>query len=211
MDVRAAANGRCVAESLGDVANRAHNVFSGLARRSRRREVLQCGRRQNAARPRAKVLRGEVRAGDLAQIGVDVVRANAANLAAFVEVLKELLTGNLLAAADDAREAWIANIDFPHFAALAPEAKTQPRRRDPHVRPSSVVKPYEPLSRAYAKLSMRIRVRSRSSTTVASTFSRDIPGRRRSRRTRRRIFGSAAAKAARRSNLVAPRSAFQRG
>ena len=75
----------------------------------------------------------------------------------------------------------------------------------------SVVSPYERLARAYSSLPTRMSVRSRSSTTVATTFSRGRPALPRSAAVRARSFGSAAANASRRPYFTSSRTSRQRG
>ena len=71
-------------------------------------------------------------------------------------------------------------------AALAAERKRDVAPRTSTCRLRSVVRPYDPLSRAYSSLPTRISVRSSSWTTVASTLSRE-----QRRRCRSRFDGAA--------------------
>ena len=102
-------------------------------------------------------------------------------LAVVVDVLEELLAGQVLAAPDDRREAPVAQADLVLAPGLAAEPEAD--RASPSTvacRSRSVVSPNERLSRAYSSLPTRISVVSSSRTTAASTFSRGRPGRARS-------------------------------
>ena len=66
-----------------------------------RREGSQCPEGEHGPGPRPDVLRREVATGGLAQVVVDVVGGDVVDRAVVVDVLEELLAGQLLAAADD--------------------------------------------------------------------------------------------------------------
>jgi hypothetical protein len=68
--------------------------------------------------------------GDLLQVGIHVVRANAAWFAVLVQVLEQLLAGQVLAARHDARQARVRDFNVIDLAALAPEPKANPLRAD---------------------------------------------------------------------------------
>ena len=90
------------------------------------------------------------------QVGVDVGGLDAPRLAVLVDVLEELLAGQVLHAAHDAREAAIGELDRVLDAALA--AKAEPRALEPRTRTCrsrSVVRPNDSFSRAYSSLPMR--------------------------------------------------------
>jgi hypothetical protein len=77
------------------------------------------------ASPRAKIFRREVFAGDRAKVPVDAGRANGTGAASFVEVLKEPLSRNLTAPADDASEAGRRQLHTERFPRLAAETKLE--------------------------------------------------------------------------------------
>ena len=209
VDVAPAADRRRVAEPLGDASrSRATTCVLGLGLRRRRgsNPGAPCGG-QDGAGPGAEVLGGEVLAGDLAQVGVDVGRADRLRLAVVVEVLEQLLPGQVLAALDDRAPAAgrgrrscapCRSCRGSGSAASAPSTSTCSSR--------SVVRPNEPLARAYSSLPTRISVVSSSRTTAASTFSRGRPGRARSPSTRR-ADGAAAPRRRRSSGRTSSRRA----
>src|SRR5207237_142498 len=71
----------------------------GLSRASSGRRARELARREQRASPGAEVLRGERLARDLSEIRVHVGRSDRLALAVFVDVLKELLAGQLAAGA----------------------------------------------------------------------------------------------------------------
>jgi hypothetical protein len=101
-----------------------HLLRAGLRRG--RFAFVQRQRRHHGAGPGAEVLRRDVAASDLAQVGVDVGGGDAPHLAVLVQVLEQLLPGQLLAGAHDLRDAAIAHLQLPGLAALALELEAQP-------------------------------------------------------------------------------------
>ena len=87
-------------------------------------------RRGDGAGPGPEVLRGEVVAGDLAQVVVHVVGADVAPRAVLVDVLEQLLAGQLLALPDERGQAAVAHVDLVLLAALAAEAEADLAPRD---------------------------------------------------------------------------------
>ena len=117
-------DGRRVAQPLGHLLDRPHHVALGLRLRVDASNSCSAQRGQHGAGPGAEVLGGEVLAGDLAQVVVDVARADGADLAVLVEVLEQLLPGQVLAArARSAPGARSRQLDVVRLAALAPEAE----------------------------------------------------------------------------------------
>ena len=93
MDVAAAGHGRGVAELVGGLPDRLDDVplrptvtVAGLERPER-----AVG--QHRSGPGPKVLRAELGPGRFADVLVDVVRTDVADLAVVVDVLEELLAG----------------------------------------------------------------------------------------------------------------------
>ena len=80
VDVALPADRRRVAEPLGDRLDRAHDVLLRLGLAVERLDLLERLRGQDGAGPGAEVLGREVVAGDLAQVLVDVGRADVARL-----------------------------------------------------------------------------------------------------------------------------------
>src|SRR4030095_9088299 len=93
-----------------------HLVIGGLAREE--------GERADRRAPGAKILGGEtlaVAAHSLAQVVVDHAGVDRLALAVGVDILEQLVTGQLLAATNDAREAAIVEHYLLHPTALALE------------------------------------------------------------------------------------------
>ena len=84
--------------------------------------------REDRRRPGPEVLgRDVVAARGLAQVLVDVLGADGSGLAVVVDVLEEVLAGQLLAAPDDRREASVDQLALLGAAALAPEPEADGR------------------------------------------------------------------------------------
>ena len=118
----------------------------------------------------------------VAEVVVDVVGRDVDRLAVLVDVLEQLLAGQVAAAPDDRGEAPVAQArpraacpDLPRNRKRIDEPRTDAWRS------RSVVSPNERFSRAYSSLPTRISVSSSRRTTAARTFSRGRPGRPRSR------------------------------
>ena len=126
MHIAAATDRPGVAELLRDRLDGARDVL--LARRGRVDDVqfLQGGSGQHRAGPGAEVLGGELGAGDLAQVRVDVLGRDALAGAVGVEVLEQHLAGQVLAALDGAGEATVLQGDLLPDAALGAEPEPEP-------------------------------------------------------------------------------------
>ena len=92
----------------------------GRFQATERPEGCQC------AGPRPEVLGREVAARRIAQIGVDVIGRHPLDVPVGVHALEQLLARQLLAAANDASEAPIAQAHLDQPARLAPEAEPDP-------------------------------------------------------------------------------------
>src|SRR6266540_7194858 len=111
VDVVFAAHGARVAEALRHRVDRPDHVALGFAPALRRPQPEKLPGREHRARPGPEVLRREIAPGDLAKIGVHVVRGNRLALAGGVEVLEQLLPGEVLALLDDPGEAAVGDRD----------------------------------------------------------------------------------------------------
>ena len=120
-----AANCRSVAEAFGDALDGRDEIFLGLGFRVEAFELSQRDRGKDGSRPGAKILGGEITSGDFTQVGVHVLRLYVLLFAVLVLVLKKFLTGKVLHAPDDFREAGIVKLDRVADAALALELKSQ--------------------------------------------------------------------------------------
>src|SRR5258706_17021 len=130
VNVVLAAHGASVAEALRHGVNRADHVALGFALALRRPQQEKLPRREHRARPGPEVLRRDVPAGDLAKIGVHVVRGDGLALAGRVDVFEELVPRQILALLDDAREALVGDRHRVIDAALAAEAEAHFRALD---------------------------------------------------------------------------------
>src|SRR6267378_2233142 len=130
VDVVLAAHGARVAETLRHGVDRADHVALRFALALRRSQQKKLPCREHSARPGPEVLRRDVPAGDLAKIGVHIVRRYGLALAGGVDVLEQLLPGEVLALLDDAREAPVGDRHRVIDSALAAEAEKQFRALD---------------------------------------------------------------------------------
>ena len=120
--VRRTGDGRRVAELAGDHLDRGGGLAPPAASDSRRVERRQRGRREQRADPGAEVLRGEVVAGRLAQVVVDVAGLDLVLRAVVVDVLEQPLAREVAALADDAGGPGVVDGDLVPLPALAREA-----------------------------------------------------------------------------------------
>src|SRR2546422_1092515 len=130
MDVVLAAHGARVAEALRHGVDRADHVALGFALALRRSQQKKLPRREHRSRPGPEVLRRDVPAGDFAKIRVHIVRRDGLALAGGVDVLEQLLPGEVLALLDDAREAPVGDRHRVIDPALAAKAEQQFRALD---------------------------------------------------------------------------------
>ena len=121
MHVRLAGDARRVAELFGHALDGPHDVLLSLRLGVERLELLQRHRRQNRARPGAKVLGGDVLAGDALQILVDVPRLHVHALAILVKVLEQLVARHVFASAHYLGDTLILQLNVPVLTALARE------------------------------------------------------------------------------------------
>jgi hypothetical protein len=88
MDVTFAADGLRIPQTLGDGLYRPDEVSFRLRLGVKRFEFAERAGGENGPRPGAKILRREVLAGNVPEIGVDVGRLDAAPFPGFVDVLE---------------------------------------------------------------------------------------------------------------------------
>lgn len=91
-------------------------------------------RDQDGAEPGAEVLRREVGAPDLPEIGVDVRRVDRLARPALVQVLEEPVAGQVLAPADHRGEPPVVDVDRVMLAALLGELEAHGGAVDRRVR-----------------------------------------------------------------------------
>ena len=125
MHIAAAAHRPGVAELLRDRLDGARDIL--LARRGRVDDVqfLEGRGGQHRPGPGTEVLRGELGAGDVTQVRVDVLGRDPLARAVGVEVLEQHLAGQVLAALDGAGEAAVLQGDLLPDAALGAEPEPQ--------------------------------------------------------------------------------------
>ena len=127
------ANPARVAETGCHGVDRLGDVAVGFASAGGDTHAPQFDRGKHGAAPGAEVLGADVAPGERAQIGIDVIRGDRLALAGGVEVLEQLLAGQVAAALDDVRKARLGERDDVLDAALAAEAEAQRRAVDLHV------------------------------------------------------------------------------
>jgi len=133
MDVALAADGFGVAEDVGDGFDGLDDISFGLALRTRGFEKTERVGGEGGAGPGAEIFGGEILAGDFAEVVVDFLAGDAVGGAVAVDVLKQLVAGEVLAAADDFGQARVMEIDGVFDAAFAFEMEVDFRAVDFHV------------------------------------------------------------------------------
>ena len=123
VDIRLAADRHRVAQARGHLRDHLRRGAALALARARGARELE---RQHAAVPGAEVLGRHARAGDPAQVVVDVGGRHPADLAVLVGVLEQFLARQGLATAHDAGHAAVGQRDLVAHAALALE-------RQPHL------------------------------------------------------------------------------
>src|SRR5688572_10153253 len=124
MDVALATDRRRIAELLRYGLNAVEHLLARFVRgvRALTPQELECFER---CEPRPEVLRRERAAGSIAQVVIHIARPDAPALAVFVEPLEELLPGNILAVAHDARDRSIRHRRAVRDAALSPKLENE--------------------------------------------------------------------------------------
>src|SRR5215472_9155531 len=123
MNVAAAADRRRVAEVLSDLFHGTHDRLLALAFSLEVAEPLQCLRRQLRAGPSAEIFGCNVLPGYLPQIGINLLRADDVLIALLIEILKQLIAGQVAATFDDAGQPAVVDVALVAVAALAAEAE----------------------------------------------------------------------------------------
>ncbi len=133
MDVAASGDGRRVAERPRGLPDGLHDVPLRIAIGLAGLEGSEGAVGQHRPGPGPEVLGRHVLARDLPQVRVDVLRAHVAHRSRLVQVLEQLLARQVLAPADDPRQAPVTDGDLVLDAALAPEPEAHPGRGDRRV------------------------------------------------------------------------------
>jgi hypothetical protein len=109
---------------LRNTVDRSRNRGFGLALRFTVSRTAEARGGQEGPRPRAKILRREISAGRVTQVRVDVCRRNGARDTRGVDVLKQILPRQILAALDDTSEPGVVQHDIVSLAALSDESES---------------------------------------------------------------------------------------
>src|SRR5438309_11274338 len=96
-------------------------------------EFGQGHRAQDGAGPGPKILGGEIAAANLPQVIVHIARTDIPRPTVLVYVLKQFLTGEVLAASDDFGQVGISDIHLMPLASFTPEAEMESRTIHFHV------------------------------------------------------------------------------
>jgi hypothetical protein len=120
-----AADGGCIAEPHRNGLDRTPHIHLCLGLIGGRLDGTESHCRQHRPCPGAEILGRDVRAGDVPQIIVDIGRADRSHDLIVVDILKEVLPGEILDRADDAGDAPIPHAQAPSLPALTVEVETQ--------------------------------------------------------------------------------------
>lgn len=88
------------------------------------RELSQGQGGEKRPGPGSKILGRDLFAADLAQIRVDLVRADRVSIAVVADILEELVSGQVAAALDDARQTPVAGPALVPHSAFAAKRET---------------------------------------------------------------------------------------
>ncbi len=128
MYIAFSANRRGVAEALSNGFDSASHVTLGGGFAVEGFELRKRYGRQHRARPRAKILRRDIIVTtQLAKIAVDVIGRHRPDFSVFGFVLEEVLAGQLLTAAYDARDATVRDREVPDLSRLATKPESSLR------------------------------------------------------------------------------------
>src|SRR4029450_1019429 len=119
MDITIATDTPRIAQLLGNCFYCFDEITLDVSVRIDLLDFPQGSGRKHRARPRAKILGGEVLSSHLPQIVIYVTRINGSVPAFVIDVLKKLLSGQILAMIDDSGQAAIVKIKIKCFATLA--------------------------------------------------------------------------------------------
>jgi hypothetical protein len=133
MHITRAAYGSCIAEALGYRINGLDDVLLGFCLGCARAALSEGASGQDRAGPRAHILGREVLASDLSQVVIDIGRVNRLALAGGIDVLKKLISWQILASFYNCSEATVVETHGVLFPALATKVKLQRCPRDFHV------------------------------------------------------------------------------
>src|SRR5438067_6021613 len=133
MDVALLADRRCVPQRIGNPGYGADDFLLAILAFRARLTLAQEADGQDGTGPGPEILGAEILAGDLSKVGVDVIRFDAPRLPVLVQVLKQLLAGEILAALDDAGQAAVGEADRMSPSTLTSELEADGRPVDVRV------------------------------------------------------------------------------
>jgi hypothetical protein len=133
MDVTGAADGPCVAQSLGDRLHGLDDALRGLAWSCTRAILAEGIGSQEGASPRAHVFGRKVLSRVVSQVVIDIGGVNRAALSSSIDVLKQFLAWQILTPFDNRGEAPVVETHRVVFPTLATKGKLQRRPRYLHV------------------------------------------------------------------------------
>src|ERR1051325_9056543 len=123
MDVAFSTDSSRVSELFRHSLNGAHDVSFGLRFCVELSNFMERKGGENRTGPGPKILSREIRLGDLAEVLVHVARVDGSLLTIVVDVLEELLTGQILAVLHDPGEFFVLQIEGEPDAALSAKRK----------------------------------------------------------------------------------------
>src|SRR5262249_14647384 len=109
MDVALAADRRSVPEAGGYSRKRRAQISFRLSRAAEGLLLLEHQTCQQGAGPGSKILGRNVLAGDFPEIGVYVGRGDVLQIAFFIDILQQLLSGQVLTALDDLGDSAVSH------------------------------------------------------------------------------------------------------
>src|SRR6185437_1613349 len=122
MDIAASANRRSIAEVLRHLLDSAQNGLFSLRLGVEKLEFLQCFGREFCPGPCPKILRRDLLASDLAQIVIYLRRADRVPIPLVIEVLEQLISRQISAILDNARETPVVYIGLLVLTVLSAKA-----------------------------------------------------------------------------------------
>src|SRR5205085_6848516 len=122
MDIAAPANRRRVAKMLSHLLNRAQHGLFPLRIGVEKLEFLQGFGGEFCPGPRPKILGRDFFASDLAQIVIYLGRADGVPIAILIEVLEQLISRQISAILDNARETPVIDVSLVVLTVLSAKA-----------------------------------------------------------------------------------------
>jgi hypothetical protein len=133
MYITRAADGPCIAKSLGYCINGLNNGFLSLSLRRTGTALPEGTSGQNCASPRAHVFGGKVLASEVSQVVIDIGGVNRLALSGGINVLKKLIAWQILTPFHNRGEATVVETHHVVYPALATKVKLQRCPRNFHV------------------------------------------------------------------------------